>query len=93
MEARNENIIILDDVTSLRQRIVGLVVLMLIIAALAFPVVRGLELSDPVGASTASTAPQTGLEMCGRWNVPDMFQPLANAAYPAWNWVCRLAQE
>lgn len=93
MEPRNENIIVLDDVTSPRQRIVGLVVVLLIIAAIAFPLVREFELNETVGASTASSNPQSVLDMCGRWDVPEMFQPLANAAYPAWNWVCRLAQE
>ena len=92
MQARNENIIVLDDVTSVRQRIAGLIVLLLIIAALAFPLVREIELNDSVGGTTEANSPQTVLDMCGRWDVPEMFQPLANAAYPAWNWVCRLAQ-
>jgi hypothetical protein len=87
------NIIELDDPGSPRQRVFGAIVLMLIVATLALPVDR-LVSADPESATptTVTTGHQDIFEMCGRWNVPDYLQPLANVAYPSWNWVCRLVQ-
>jgi hypothetical protein len=41
-------------------------------------------------ATEVTTTQQQIIDMCGRWNVPEYLQPLANVAYPSWNWVCQL---
>jgi hypothetical protein len=93
VDVRNDNLIVLDDVTSVRQRIAGIVVLLVIIAALAIPLGRNIELEGQNVETPAPHGQQTVLDMCGNWDVPDLFQPLANSVYPSWNWVCRLVQE
>ena len=93
VDARNDNLIVLDDVTSIRQRIAGILVLLLIIAALAIPIGRNFETEGQGIETPTPRGQQTVLDMCGRWDVPDLIQPLANSVYPSWNWVCRLVQE
>jgi hypothetical protein len=93
VDVRNDNLIVLDDVTSVRQRIAGIVVLLVIIAALAIPIGRNFDLESQGIETPTSHGQQTVLDMCGNWDVPDLFQPLANSVYPSWNWVCRLVQE
>jgi hypothetical protein len=93
VNARDENIIVLDDVTSIRQRIISAIVLVVIVATLAFSVTT-LSGSDAASEVTPTVSAGQSVEsMCGAWDVPELLQPVANAAYPSWNWVCRLIQD
>lgn len=87
------NIIELDDPGTVRQRIAGGVILLLFVVLMAFPF--GQSWNGNAATEAATMTPvnhQSVVDLCARWNVPDYLQPLANAAYPSWQWVCRLTQ-
>ena len=92
MTERADHIIVLDDETSMRQRVVGILAFILIIASLAFPIGRGIDVERRGTEAPTLSSQQTVLNVCGSWDVPEVFQPLANAAYPSWSWVCRLVE-
>lgn len=92
MSVRDENIIVLDDETSIRHRVVGVLVLVMILIVLAIPIGRGFDATAEPEPTPEHSGQQQSLDMCGPWSVPDALESVANLAYPSWNWVCRLVQ-
>jgi hypothetical protein len=92
VETHDSNVILLDDETSIRQRVIGAVVMLLIVAAIAFPFVSYADGDTRQEVTPVSYGRQAVADICGPWNVPDLLQPVANAAYPSWNWVCQLIE-
>jgi len=84
------NIIELDDPGTLRQRLAGAVVILVFLSAMLYPLAWGQAESQVEPATPVSH--QSVVDLCARWNVPDFLQPVANAAYPSWKWVCGLTQ-
>lgn len=92
MNMQDENVILLDDETSVRQRVAGILVLVVILIALAIPIGRGFDAAAEPEPAVEQGRQQTVLDMCGPWSVPDALESIASLAYPSWNWVCRLVQ-
>ncbi|MEJ7838070.1 MAG: hypothetical protein WKF81_04595 [Thermomicrobiales bacterium] len=94
MDQQENNIIVLDDVSSLRQRVIGTVILLAMIVALAVPFAQGFTTEEVPAAPREQVSDQRSVfDMCSPWSVPDSLQPVANIAYPGWNWICRLVQQ
>jgi hypothetical protein len=91
-EQHNGNVIVLDDEASLWQRVIGAVVLLVIVAAFTFPFIQFSEGDARAEIPATTQNRQTVADVCGQWDVPDLLQPVANAAYPSWNWVCQLIE-
>lgn len=94
MDQQDDNIIVLDDETSLRQRVIGALILFALIVALAIPFAQGFVVDEvPAAPREQVSEQQSNLNICSGWNIPDALQPVANIAYPGLNWICRLVQE